>query len=118
MLEWSEYAGATIAQDSCHGAAFVAVAHDPAGWTVEFAVGPVGTYRAPSREKAMAFVERFLAGRDGRITDFGRSAATPGVGFARSLPYKCITTPEEQARFDAFSASYVPPKRRARKARR
>jgi len=118
MLKWSEYAGATIAQDSHHGGAFVSVAPGAGGWTIEFAVGPVGTYQAPSREKAMVFVERFLGGREGRLTDFGRSAATPGVGFARSLPYRCITTAEEQSRYDAFSASYLPPRRRPRRHRR
>ena len=118
MLEWIDLAGATLARFRCQGGHFVSVSGGVDGWAITFTVGPKGTYPAPSREKAMAWVERFFDGRDRRLAEMGKSAATPGASFTSGHPLVYRATPEEQARYDAFSAAYVPPKRRPRRPRR
>jgi hypothetical protein len=117
MLKWTEYAGETMAKYPFQGGPFVSVALGDDGWTITFRVGPTGTYAAPSRAKAIAWVERFVDARAGRDTALGRAVASPGLSFMAGHPSSTHISPEDQARYDAFSASYVPPKRPARRAR-
>ena len=82
-------------------------------WVVVWWVGPCGRARVPSEKKGRAWIERF-AGRS--LAHLGRLAATPGTGPSIAGGY-VKPTAEEQARYDAFTASYVAPKRTRKRSR-
>jgi hypothetical protein len=114
MILWNTLNGRRLAKSAYQGGTIASVERDGAAWVVRWWVGPKGAFPAPSEAKAVAWVERFAATR---ITRLGRIAATPGLcpydGRGSAEP---VLTPEEKARYDAFSASYDP--RTAKKRRR
>jgi|GEM_PF-3692153 len=114
MIIWSSTANRFDASSPNQGGCFASVLREEGQWFVVWWVKPKGRTPVSSVEKGRAWVERFASGR---LEALARLSAAPGSGPSGvGMPY-AEPTPEEKARFDAFHASYVPPKRR-RKARR
>jgi hypothetical protein len=111
---WSHTANRLDASSPGQGGAFASVQFVDGQWFVVWWVGPCSRSLVPSEEKGRAWVERF-AGR--RVEALGRLAATPGIGPSGRGSGYVQPTAEEQARYDAFSASYVPPKRSRKRSR-
>lgn len=98
----------------CRGGPFASVQCIDGRWFVVWWVGPCSRTLVPSEGKGRAWVERFA---ERRLEALGRLAATPGTGpYGRGGGY-VQPTAEEQARYDAFSTSYVPPKRSRKRSR-
>ena len=112
-ITWTRTANRLDAKSPYQGGVFASVYEEGGRWFVRWWVGPVGVYEAPSEAKAIRWVEKYA---EPRLADLGRSAATPGVGPGGKGGYP-PPSPEDQARYDAFSASYVPPKRPNRRRR-
>jgi hypothetical protein len=113
MIIWSQVRNRLDAKSAAQGGPFASVLDENGQWFVVWWVGPKTRVPAPSKEKGVRWVERFAASR---LHELGRAAATPGVGPGGAGGY-VEPTPEERARYDAFSATYVP-RQRTRKARR
>lgn len=113
MILWARTGNHLDAKSPYQGGAFASVYEEGGKWWVRWWVGPVGVYEAPSEAAAKRWVERFAASR---LDALGRSAASHGDG-PNALGRYAPLTPEEQARYDAFSAKYVPPKRPSRRRR-
>lgn len=113
MIVWDRIGERLDARYAHQGGPFASVTCEDGEWWVTWWVGPKGRYRAPSEAKARLWVERFATPH---MESLGRSAASPGVGPNGKGGY-VSPTPEDQARYDAFSASYVPPKRPNRRRR-
>ena len=113
MIVWSHTADRLDARSPGQGGAFASVQEVGGQWFVVRWVGLRGRTLVPSEGKGKAWVERF-AGR--RVEPLGRLAATPRTGPSGKGGYVQLTA-EEQARYDAFSASYVPPKRSRKRSR-
>jgi hypothetical protein len=114
MIVWSQTANRLDARSPCQGGPFASVVHEGDQWFVVWWVGPRSRTLVPSEDKGRGWVERF-AGR--RVEALGRLAATPGAGPGGASGGYAQPTAEEQARYDAFSASYVPPKRSRKRSR-
>jgi hypothetical protein len=112
MIAWTSAGNRLDARSPSKGGPFASVVNEGDRWVVVWWVGPKGRTLVPSLAKGRAWVERF-AGK--RVEALGRKAASPGVGPAGSGGY-APPTQEEQARYDAFAASYDPS--RAKKRRR
>jgi hypothetical protein len=108
MILWTHTANRVDARSPCQGGPFASVVHDGGEWVVVWWVGPRGRTRVPSELKGRAWVECFAARR---VESLGRLAASPGMGPGGASGGYAPPTAEEQARYDAFSASYIPPKR-------
>lgn len=113
-IVWSHTANRLDASSPGQGGAFASVQKVDGQWFVVWWVRPHSRALVPSEGKGMAWVERF-AGR--RVEAMGRLAATPGTGPSGRGSGYVQPTAEEQARYDAFSASYVPPKRSRKRSR-
>jgi hypothetical protein len=112
MIAWTSAANRLDARSPSQGGPFASVVNDGGQWIVVWWVGAKGRTPVPSQAKAKAWVERFARKR---VEALGRKAASPGVGPGGSGGY-APPTPEEQARYDAFSAAYD--RARAKKRRR
>lgn len=113
MIIWSQVRNRLDAKSAAQGGPFASVLAEDGQWFVVWWVGPESRVAVPSKDKGVTWVERFAAKR---LHELGRSAATPGVGPGGAGGY-AEPTAEQQARYDAFSAAYVP-RQRTRKARR
>jgi len=111
---WSQTANRLDASSPGQGGPFASVQHVDGQWFVVWWVGPRSRTLVPSEFKGRAWIERF-AGR--RVEALGRLAATPGTGPSGGGSGYVQATVEEQARYDAFIASYVPPKRSRKRSR-
>ena len=114
MIVWSHTADRLDARSPGQGGPFASVQHVDGQWFVVWWVGPRSRTLVPSERKGRAWVERFAGTR---VEALGRLAATPGVGPSGRGGEYAQPTAEEQARYDAFSASYVPPKRSRKRSR-
>jgi hypothetical protein len=112
-IAWTSAGNRLDARSPSQGGPFASVVNDGGRWVVVWWVGPKGRTPVPSQAKGRAWVERF-AGK--RVEALGRRAASPGVGPGGYGGY-ASPTPEEQARYDAFAVSYVPPKRSRKRSR-
>lgn len=107
MILWNRTNGRLDAKSAYQGGPFASVLTEDGQWFAVWWVGPRVRVRVPSEAKGRAWVERFAARR---LHELGRAAATPGAGPYGRGGY-VPPTAEEQARYDAFSSAYVPPKR-------
>lgn len=112
-IAWTQTGSRIDARSQSQGGTFASVMPDGDRWVVVWWVGPRGRMPVPSAEKGRAWVERFAARR---LAHLGRLAATPGTGPSGAGGY-VKPTAEEQARYDAFATSYIPPKRTHRRSR-
>lgn len=112
-INWTRTGKRLDARSPCQGGPFASVVDEGGEWVVVWWVGPKGRAAAPSEAKGRAWVERF-AGK--RLEALGRKAASPGVGPGGSGGY-APPTPEEKARYDAFAATYFPPRRSRKRSR-
>jgi hypothetical protein len=110
-IAWTQAGSRIDARSLSQGGPFASVVNEASGWVVVWWVGPKGRTSVPSQAKGRAWVERF-AGK--RVEALGRKAASPGVGPGGSGGY-APPTPEEQARYDAFAASYDPSRAKKRR---
>lgn len=113
MLIWTPTDSRLDAKSPYQGGPIASVYEEGGKWWVRWWVGPVGIYKAPSEATARRWVERFAASR---LDALGKASASAGAG-PNALGRYVSPTPEEQARYDAFSAKYVPPKRPNRRRR-
>lgn len=111
---WNEVGDRSDARSASQGGPFASVTRDGGRWVVVWWVGPKGTTAVPTRDKGRLWVERFAFHRVGSL---GRKAATPGTGPGANGTGYAVPTAKEKARYDAFIASYVPPKRSRRRCR-
>ena len=112
-INWTCTGKRLDARSPSQGGPFASVIDEGGTWSVVWWVGPKSRTVVPSQAKGRAWIERF-SGR--RLESLGREAATPGTGPGGPGGY-APPTPEEQARYDAFGATYVPPRRSRKRSR-
>ena len=114
MIVWSHTANRLDARSPCQGGPFASIVQEGGRWFVVWWVGPRGRTAVPSEDKGRAWVERFAVRR---VEALGRLAATPGLGPGGTSGGYVQPTAEEQARYDAFTSTYIPPKRTRKRSR-
>jgi hypothetical protein len=113
-IVWTHTANRLDAHSPGQGGAFASVVNENGRWFVVWWVRPRSRTLVPSEGKGRAWIERF-AGK--RVEALGRLASTPGTGPSGRGGGYVQPTAEEQARYDAFTASYVPPRRSRKRSR-
>lgn len=114
VIVWTHTANRLDARSPGQGGAFASVQQVDGEWFVVWWVRPRSRTLVPSEGKGRAWIERFARKR---VEALGRLASTPGTGPSGRGGGYVQPTAEEQARYDAFTASYVPPKRSRKRSR-
>lgn len=113
IIAWTKAGKRLDARSPSQGGPFASIIDEGGTWSVVWWVGPTGRTAVASQAKGRAWVERFARPR---LEALGKKAASPGVGPGGSGGY-APPTPEEKARYDAFAATYVAPKRSRKRSR-